>query len=399
MKANKYELGLIYILLLKPELLKTLQVKPEYLEDSKLSNILRAFIKKTNESKDFSVVDLADGEPFDVNDLASIISDEESIVLNPEKDYVPIQKQVIKLYKQRETKQLANKTLNLNQNPESYKSELDRILAIDYQDEQEYLTYNGMLETIEDEQQIIKLKCFPKLDNALQLVRNDLLVIGAKSGLGKTSFMLNIMNSLMKDYNCIYINLEMSPSTLLKRMVAIKSGVKYASIKKPKTAEESDLINAGIYSIADSKVTLINGANTIEQIEDVLKVTKTKKHTIMFIDHLGLIQNKGKSLYERTTLNAQAIRVLSLKYGVTMIVASQLNRDSVKSEEPDLTSFKDSGEVENSARKAIVLYANDPKDVVNLNPVINVKIVKNDTGRMRTVPMKFEKEKQIFEEI
>ena len=82
-----------------------------------------------------------------------------------------------------------------------------------------------------------------------------------------------------------------------------------------------------------------------------------KKHTIVFIDHLGLTRIESmKSLYEQTTEVAKELRQICLEYDCTIIGASQLNRGAYNSEEITLSMLKDSGELENSASKVILLY-------------------------------------------
>ncbi|MDY3801730.1 MAG: DnaB-like helicase C-terminal domain-containing protein, partial [Bacilli bacterium] len=65
-----------------------------------------------------------------------------------------------------------------------------------------------------------------------------------------------------------------------------------------------------------------------------------------------------------------------------------------------LSMLKDSGELENSASKVILLYSTDKnKNVKNTISNMNVDIVKNRDGVTGYVEMKYDKEKQIFEEV
>ena len=60
--------------------------------------------------------------------------------------------------------------------------------------------------------------------------------------------------------------------------------------------------------------------------------------------------------------------------------------------------LKDSGELENSARKIILLYRDKESAKEDLNPTMNIDICKNDSGATGKIQMIYHKVKQIFEE-
>src|SRR5699024_9329375 len=122
--------------------------------------------------------------------------------------------------------------------------------------------------------------------------------------------------------------------------------------------------------------------------------------TVIFIDHLGLVRINGKtSLYEQMTEIMKNLRLICLEYDCTIIGASQLNRSAYNSEELSLSMLKDSGELENSARKIILLYRDKNSSKEDLRPLMNVDICKNDSGATGILKMQYDKVKQIFEEV
>ena len=60
--------------------------------------------------------------------------------------------------------------------------------------------------------------------------------------------------------------------------------------------------------------------------------------------------------------------------------------------------LKDSGELENSSRKIILLSYKDKKDKDNLEPTMLVDIAKNDNGSTGVTEMKYIKVRQTFNE-
>ena len=263
--------------------------------------------------------------------------------------------------------------------------------------DKEELVSNISTEAVE-----IRLNNYPKLNNYLKLVQGDFVIIGAMTGQGKSGFMLNLMNDLMDRYQCIYFNMEMSKSTIYKRLISIESDVPIDNLLEPVSDYQKMVIDNAVQKIEDSKIIIEHKANDIKQIKNVLMKYKDKnRHTILFIDHLGLTRaDNTKSLYEQATEVAKQLRQMCLEYDCTIISASQLNRGAYASERPTLSQLKDSGELENSASKVILLYR-DESDKNNITPVnkMNIEIVKNRDGVTGYVLMNYDKAKQIFKEI
>lgn len=247
----------------------------------------------------------------------------------------------------------------------------------------------------------IKLNNFYKLSNFLKLVQGDFLIIGATTGAGKSGFMLNLMNDLMERYQCIYFNMEMSKSTIYKRLISIKASIKIDDVLSPQTNYQKNLIEEAIQKIENAGLIIEHKANDIKAIKNILIKYKDKnRHTILFIDHLGLTRaDNAKSLYEQATEVAKQLRQMCLEYDCTIISASQLNRGAYQSEQPTLSMLKDSGELENSASKVILLYSTDKNNTVkNYISNMNIDIVKNRDGVTGFVEMEYDKSKQVFVE-
>ena len=263
------------------------------------------------------------------------------------------------------------------------------------------ISVEELMENINTNNVQIKLNGFSKLNNYLNLVQGDFLIIGAMTGQGKSGFMLNLMNDLMDRFQCIYFNMEMSKSTIYKRLISIKADVKIDDILSPQTDYQKKWIESAMQKIENAGLIVEHKANDIKAIKNILVKHKDKKrHTILFIDHLGLTRaDNTKSLYEQATEVAKQLRQMCLEYDCTIISASQLNRGAYQSEKPTLSQLKDSGELENSASKVILLYRSGSDDGKNPISQINIDIVKNRDGVTGYVEMEYNKQKQIFKEV
>ena len=93
------------------------------------------------------------------------------------------------------------------------------------------------------------------------------------------------------------------------------------------------------------------------------------------------------------------LRQICVKYNCTIIAASQMNRSAYGSNELTLNMLKDSGEVENSASKILLIYMPEDESKESIEPRMIVDVAKNREGATGIIMMKYDKTKQIFKEI
>ena len=396
------EIILLVIIYNHIELMNELQITSKMFRSKDNMLILNA-MKETIELN--GVVDIETMASKLKNDIftyfgVNVIGNEYYLDTNYKEQFISCQKRILDDFKIRVyeelSKQVVTKVISIEEYNEKI-SKMDKfniISDINYIDEEElknniYISNKG-----------IKFNKFIQLNNILKLFQNDLLVIGASTGVGKSGFMLNLMNDLMEQYQCIYFNIEMSKATIYRRLLAINQSIPVNAIDNPSDYQK-DLIEKGIKNLSDKKIIIESQINNIQDLKMVISKVKDKgRHTIIFIDHIGLLKTtKSKSLYEQLTDIAKELRSICFDYDCTIIAASQLNRTSYNEENPTINMLKDSGELENSSRKVIILYRNSKSKKDDLVPIMNIDIQKNDTGRLGIIKMKYDKIKQVFEEV
>lgn len=236
---------------------------------------------------------------------------------------------------------------------------------------QAYITENDLKECLSNENIAIKGLGldFPKLETCLKMKEHDLMIIYASTGGGKTALALNILSELSKHYPCIYFNMEMAEQDMYERLVSIQSGVPMRDLENYKYMTDKELknrIDEAMKEIGDKKrITILTGGKSIQAIQATINKLDPKEHTIVFIDHVGLITGMGRgSQYEKITELAKTLRNMSTTHNITMIALSQVSRQqnqqgNTRNRENaplELNRMKDSGELENSARQAVNIY-------------------------------------------
>lgn len=307
-----------------------------------------------------------------------------------------LQKGIIEKYKNRKYKEIIN-SYDGNNYQENLK-QLECLNDINYQ-ENSYITAEDVILTLKDKKQQVLLG-YPRLDSNLNLSQNDLLILAGGTGGGKTAFALNLLYNLSRDYQCIYFNMEMSKNILYKRLIALSTNTTMMELNDVNGLDNpsKELIVQLSKEIEQRKIILVNNSVNVADIKKNILNIKTNRHIIVFLDHIGLIKSSGNSLYEKMTNVAKALRGICLDCNCTVIGLSQLSRMSqVNNDEPKLQDLRDSGEVEQSARKVLMLHDKNKGEKTRKHDV-NVIIAKNDDGNTTTQEFTFDRHIQKFKE-
>ena len=392
MNNETLEYELLALIINYPELLERNILKKEYFfgQDQILFNAILTEYKK---HKVLLVENLSKYSGFNLEYYFQLQTDN-LWNTNKEIKFEELQKGIIDKYKRRRFKEITDA---YSGNYEKTIQDLERLLEINYQ-ENSYINSEDVINSLFNEKRQLKLG-YEEFDKDLNLSQNDLLIIGAGSGTGKTAFALNLLLKLCENYQCIYFNMEMSKDILYKRLIAIKTGISLKDLNNAKKLSSNDLKKVSVTSSELENIILINGSvNTPIVKKNILNI-KTDKHIVVFLDHIGLIKASGNSLYEKMTNVAKDLRTICLDCNCTIIGLCQLSRVSQKNNEiPKLQDLRDSGEIEQSARKVVLLY-DEEKDSTNENHNMKMIIAKNDDGNRVIKDFVFERYTQRFKEV
>ena len=237
---------------------------------------------------------------------------------------------------------------------------------------------------------------FPMLNRQLGggFFKDGLYVIGARPGMGKTTFGLNLAEGIVKQNRPIlFISLEMSETQIMAKRVALEINAGYTQLMNGAASDETaatavtatrQMQNRPFYSVCKR----VNVAD----IERIAK--KINGLEAVFIDYLGLIspreETKEHSRYEQATEISADLKNLAKRLGLPVIVLAQLNREGAKEKRPQLHQLRDSGSIEQDADGVILLYRDgyfDEKETAAEWETMEFIIAKNRHGSTGTVKM------------
>lgn len=271
---------------------------------------------------------------------------------------------------------------------------------------QENITEEDLKKCLNSDNKAIKGLGLPRLEACLKMKEHDFMVISASgTGGGKTALALNLLSELSKHYQCVYFNMEMAEEDIYERLVSIQSGETMDTLERYKYITDKKIknrIDEAMKEIGERKrIDIHTGAKSLEAIKATINRMDPEKHTIVFIDHIGMIRGFSRSsLYEKTTEIAKTLRAMALNHNITMIALSQVSRQqnqqgntrNRENEAPTLSRLKESGEIENSARQVIFIYFKTEDNYF-------IRIAKNTRGEVGIdIPITFTKSTMTIKE-
>ena len=248
-----------------------------------------------------------------------------------------------------------------------------------YNNRNDYSLYTGIFD-------LDKLTC--------GLHNQELTIIGARPGMGKTTLTLQIAQNIAKEKNVVFVSLEMSQTQLIQKMIAKQSIVNSYKMRLG-TLEEGDWekIARASVQLSELNLTINTRVRTIQDIEVMAKRLKNKdKLDLLIIDYIQLLKSQGKfNLREQEVAEiSRRLKLLSLEINIPIIALCQLNRNA-NIGEPTLADLRESGSLEQDADNIIFIYKENEEDNIT-----TLKLAKQRAGDIGKVKVKFNKQLSTF---
>lgn len=391
-------------LLLKPELFKRTVISEKHFLEDQNKFIFRIIKKQYEEYQTINIVGIAENfknefnikNPLDktIRKMSELLGD---TLLQPN-DYDYFQQLLFDRYIDNEMMIAIN---NFKSQQLTKEELLNTIHALESQGiklEDNRLNSNEIFQLINSKNANIQFR-FNKLSETANIQEHDLIIIAARTGLGKSGFCLNLLEDLSDRYNCLYFNMEIAEKQLYQRLVSINSKIDMKYLDNPATDYQKDAIKKACDTVAAKKIKIYSQGQTVATIRRKIMNESKSEHTIVFIDHVGLIKSpKNSSLYENLTEIVKELRQISLDYNCTIFLVSQLNRSADNKQLPKISELKDTGELEQSATTVILMHDENQDENMSKDEVpITFLIGKNRNGSLGMTRYQYKKTTQRFE--
>jgi len=192
----------------------------------------------------------------------------------------------------------------------------------------------------------------------------DLVIIGARPGMGKTALIINEMLAMaFSGVSVVFFSLEMSTKQVIGRFLSIMSGIPSGNIKKGNLSQSEREILFQCVEILSKLPIQIDDTASLTPIQMKLKMAKIKREKgvqIAFVDYLQLMKEpKASNREQEISMISVDLKAMAKEFNIPVVALSQLSR-SVEtrggSKRPLLSDLRDSGMIEQAANVVIFIF-------------------------------------------
>lgn len=257
---------------------------------------------------------------------------------------------------------------------------------------------------------------FSQLDEHLLGLRpGQMVVVGARPSVGKTSFALNLaVQAAEHGASVAFFSLEMGANEIAPRLLSSRSQVHLQRIRAARIAQEewAAIANATEdLSKLDIMIDDTPGITVTEIRAKARRMLHNKENGLIIIDYLQLL-SAPSGIYtndSRATLVSEmsrGVKIMAKDLGVPVVALSQLSRKSEErvGKRPQLSDLRESGAIEQDADIVVLLDRSLTEEEAGRKDrpdsgVTEFLIAKNRSGPTGYIPMFFMRESTKFVEI
>ena len=213
---------------------------------------------------------------------------------------------------------------------------------------------------------------YSDLDSLLGgMQRSDLLIVGARPGLGKSSLALNIcVNAAKSGQVCGIFSLEMSREQVAMRILVAESGVDSHRLRLGLLSEQEESVIANAVGVLSGLPIFIDDTPFQTAMEMRSKAQRLKlEHGLDFlvVDYLQLVQGQGsrrgygENRVQEISEISRSLKAVARDLEVPVFTCSQLSRvvENRPGHRPQLSDLRDSGSIEQDADVVMFIYRED----------------------------------------
>ena len=247
---------------------------------------------------------------------------------------------------------------------------------------------------------------YPGIDSRLLGLRGgQMIVIGARPGVGKTSFALNLcVNAAAGGASVAFFSLEMSKMEIAQRLLSAQARIGLMDIRSanirdnqwPQILEATKDLSQLEIMIDDTP-----GTTVTEIRAKARRMLHGKEKGIVIIDYLQLLsppagRHRADSRATEVSEMSRGIKIMAKDLDVPVVALSQLNRQVTdrKGQRPQLSDLRESGSIEQDADIVILLDRSMTDEEAEREDrpdkdVTDFIIAKNRSGPLDIVPLMF----------
>jgi replicative DNA helicase len=247
---------------------------------------------------------------------------------------------------------------------------------------------------------------YKNIDKALQGMRpGQMVVVGARPGVGKTSFALNLcINAAATGASVLFFSLEMSKVEIAQRLLSATASIPLSDIRGARIQNNQwpTLLEAtSQLSSLDVQIDDTAGTTVTEIRAKARRLLHDKKNGLVIVDYLQLIsppasRRRADSRATEVSEMSRGLKIMAKDLSVPVVALSQLNRtvEGRTGKRPQLSDLRESGAIEQDADIVILLDRSTSSEEAQRKDrpdegITQFIIAKNRSGPLTTIDLTF----------
>ena len=245
-----------------------------------------------------------------------------------------------------------------------------------------------------------------KIDLALRGInKGELILCGARPSVGKTTLIINMLLGLTENgYRTYFCSMEQKIEQVYAKLMANKCNINASKFKQAKTLTDGEM--KSIMDMDDylRRIDLKIDGKASRTVSDIEAIIIREKHKngldCIAIDYLTIMGFEDVPSIYRGSMNLtltyvmKKLKAIAKDHDVAIIVLSQLNRAG--NDRPTMTSFRESGSLEQEADLAILLHAERDDKEQFKDDRVEFILAKSRNDELGIVTMEFNRAHQRF---
>jgi replicative DNA helicase len=231
----------------------------------------------------------------------------------------------------------------------------------------------------------------------------EITIIGAKSGVGKTSLLIQTAVANVRDGDPVLLfSLEMTRQQILRRILCAVSGVPFPKIRDPRWASEQDmqLLTKAAVEIEKWPLHIVDSAGiTIEKIAAAARLA-IRRHGVKLIgvDYVQIVNATGRDERLRVAAISRGLTRLAKDEQVPVVVLSQLARPdrSNANRRPTMSDLRESSQLENDAHCIILAHREWDEEFGKLKSEGELIVAKQRSGETGAFQINYDRRTLTF---
>lgn len=246
----------------------------------------------------------------------------------------------------------------------------------------------------------------PTADRATYAELGDMILLGGYASSGKTLLSIAMAMAQAKaGYRVGYYSLETSPEKMTDRQIAALANVPLGRIKTREfsEAEWGRFAEAANCAASVCPFDIIRAAGST--VDDIAADAIGHGYQVIYVDYVQLVQAPGvraSNRYDVVTAVSQGLKTFAQSTNTAVVGLSQLSRPEKTRDKagkpipPSMRSFRETGQLEQDADVAFLIYPSNPDDNTSCRVF---KIGKNKEGPRPNVELAFHGDTQTMVEL